>query len=233
MTIKIGDKFGKWTVLEQSTTDKNNKRRFPCKCDCGRTAEVVAGNLVAGVSRSCGFCARKNGSYQQLTDQQKMEIVNRYLSNESSKSLGDEFNISSGTVLNFVKRAGHTVRSIAQHNALMVTRRTPGLAAKNAKFKYYKAQAKFRGYPFELNKGQFIEATSQNCHYCNGQPSNEAKAASGSYLYNGLDRIDPSKGYTVTNIVPCCIICNRAKSDMTINQFDDWIDRLIKQRKET
>ncbi|WP_146203669.1 hypothetical protein [Azospirillum sp. TSO5] len=38
-------------------------------------------------------------------------------------------------------------------------------------------------------------------------------------LFNGIDRKDPLKGYTTENCVPCCFEINRAKSDMTIDEF--------------
>jgi 5-methylcytosine-specific restriction endonuclease McrA len=48
-----------------------------------------------------------------------------------------------------------------------------------------------------------------------------------SMLYKAsLDRIDSSQGYTLTNVVTSCKICNRAKSDMPQKEFYDWIKRL-------
>lgn len=53
------------------------------------------------------------------------------------------------------------------------------------------------------------------------------------FVYSGLDRVDPSQGYTIDNIVPACIICNRAKADMTIEGFYAWINRVFSERNET
>ena len=51
------------------------------------------------------------------------------------------------------------------------------------------------------------------------------KAASDNtkYIYNGVDRVDNEKGYTVENSVPCCLHCNFAKAQMTQDQFRDLI----------
>jgi len=43
---------------------------------------------------------------------------------------------------------------------------------------------------------------------------------------NGIDRVDAAKGYTEDNCQPCCGVCNKAKMDMTDNEFKQWIDRV-------
>lgn len=55
--IKIGDKFGKWTVV--GDVYKNNYHKYyPCKCECGTEKNVEKYNLLNGKSLSCG-CIRK------------------------------------------------------------------------------------------------------------------------------------------------------------------------------
>ena len=56
------------------------------------------------------------------------------------------------------------------------------------------------------------------CHYC-GIPSGWPDTR------NGIDRIDSSKDYSSDNCVSCCKICNRAKNDMSVNEFMTWIRR--------
>ena len=51
-------------------------------------------------------------------------------------------------------------------------------------------------------------------------------------FYNGIDRIVNEQGYTVTNTVPCCKICNQAKMDFSLTQFYTWIDRLVLYRSK-
>lgn len=62
-----------------------------------------------------------------------------------------------------------------------------------------------------------------NCYYCNKAPANKIYSYDKKIklLYSGLDRIDTKKGYTLDNVVPCCKICNRAKSDLI--QLDFYI----------
>lgn len=42
-------------------------------------------------------------------------------------------------------------------------------------------------------------------------------------LYNGIDRIDNSKGYNLDNCVTCCTQCNTAKMQETEEDFKKWI----------
>lgn len=45
------------------------------------------------------------------------------------------------------------------------------------------------------------------------------------FVYSGLDRVDSKRGYTLNNVVPACIICNRAKTDLTREEWVAWIAR--------
>lgn len=56
-----GKKFGMLTVLSYSHT-ANGCAHWLCKCDCGNTKTVLAGNLTSGKTRSCGCLQRKRAS---------------------------------------------------------------------------------------------------------------------------------------------------------------------------
>lgn len=45
-------------------------------------------------------------------------------------------------------------------------------------------------------------------------------------ISRGIDRVDPSKGYTPENCVSCCMRCNRFKNDMTLEEFYAWVQRV-------
>ena len=105
---------------------------------------------------------------------------------------------------------------------------TPGLANMRRIFGDYKRIAKRRGHTFDLTEKQFAELIKKDCHYCGAKPNNVAKQkkCNGTYIYNGLDRIDNTKGYTLDNVVPCCINCNMAKNTQIIEEFNEWIKRV-------
>lgn len=91
-----------------------------------------------------------------------------------------------------------------------------------------------------LSFDDFYQLSQCNCYYCNIEPSRSynyfgKKKSSKSYLqnvddgifiYNGLDRIDSSRLHDLDNVIPCCTICNRAKSNHNIYNFVQYINNL-------
>lgn len=66
-----GQRFGKLAAI-RPTGEKSNTGSlyWLCQCDCGNTAIVTEGNLVSGLTKSCG-CRRK-----ELTKKMTHKIVN-------------------------------------------------------------------------------------------------------------------------------------------------------------
>lgn len=107
----------------------------------------------------------------------------------------------------------------------------PRIASARRVWKRYKKQ----GLSFE----NFYRLSQENCFYCNCLPIynkyNEASMSKnslllnikdGDFYYNGLDRVDSLKGYTIDNIVPCCIKCNMAKQDRSLEDFYKWVNKI-------
>jgi 5-methylcytosine-specific restriction endonuclease McrA len=84
-----------------------------------------------------------------------------------------------------------------------------------------------RGLAWELTDEQFFAMTQSNCTYC-GVPPVRPFVYKGEerFEYNGVDRVDSSKGYTPANCVPCCEICNKAKRDLPLAAFEVWLRRV-------
>jgi hypothetical protein len=94
--------------------------------------------------------------------------------------------------------------------------RTPGSnPAMNGIYSLYRSKSKRQGILFELNINEFKYLTSLNCFYCNAVPANKNVKTTCEYIYNGIDRVDNSKGYNINNCVPCCYICNTHKAAVT------------------
>lgn len=57
--IKIGDKFGLWTVIgESKKTDSSYNKYYVCQCICGTLRNIQRSKLISGHTKSCG-CRRK------------------------------------------------------------------------------------------------------------------------------------------------------------------------------
>jgi hypothetical protein len=94
-------------------------------------------------------------------------------------------------------------------------------------YRNYKRGAEKRNLSFSIDKDDFYRLTQENCHYCNAAPGQimYARSKYTTFIYNGIDRIDNRYGYSLSNCVPCCKWCNQAKSDMSIQEFNDWCKR--------
>ena len=94
----------------------------------------------------------------------------------------------------------------------------------------YKNESKFKVF---LSFDEFSKLILEPCSYCGEIGSNTERdhMDTSDYVlhYNGIDRIDSSKPYTIDNVVPCCLHCNKAKNSMTIDEFRNWAGRLYRK----
>lgn len=90
----------------------------------------------------------------------------------------------------------------------------------------YRKRCKDKGLSWQLSDEEATKFFQQNCHYCNREPASLAKAKSGTYTYNGIDRLDSSQGYILSNCVACCSRCNSAKNDMSVAEFEAWLKQI-------
>jgi len=104
-----------------------------------------------------------------------------------------------------------------------------GLSAKRRAFQPMKNRYKKHHLEFDITFDKFLELSAKPCHYCGIERSNKCTGLNGDFLYNGLDRVDNSKGYLVTNVVPCCDQCNTAKNSLSLEEFKAWIEIVYKQ----
>lgn len=110
----------------------------------------------------------------------------------------------------------------------------------------YKHAAKRRKLKWALTEAEVIKLINSDCFYCKTPPSNIRNVyitKKGDYrscnkewqdkatvCVNSIDRVDSSKGYIFSNCVPCCLMCNFAKGDVSYQEFLSWIDKLILNR---
>ena len=50
----VGIRFGRLVVVGHADIDGPGRARWECKCDCGKTKQILACNVKNGKSRSCG-----------------------------------------------------------------------------------------------------------------------------------------------------------------------------------
>lgn len=120
----------------------------------------------------------------------------------------------------------------------MTKKTLPGDAGFGSLLASYKKNAAARGLSWELTEEQFKAFTQSDCHYCGAPPSsvihgNSKKTKRSAYTYNGLDRVDNKVGYLADNLVPCDAVCNRAKNNMSYDDFVAFLKRVAAFHKDT
>ena len=91
----------------------------------------------------------------------------------------------------------------------------------DGKLSTYRKVARKYEREFKLTKDEFAAIISQPCYYCGELQEN----------FNGIDRMDNSKGYELYNCVPCCSMCNRMKNNYNINEFMNKCKLIIEKNK--
>jgi hypothetical protein len=99
-----------------------------------------------------------------------------------------------------------------------------------------------RNFIFELTLEEYIELSTQDCYWCGDIPNTKVYAYSRRRYTQGknkdvyvtmasIDRKDSSKGYTIKNCVPSCLMCNRMKSDFKSKDFLKKIEKIYLHQK--
>lgn len=105
----------------------------------------------------------------------------------------------------------------------------PGEPGFRALLRDYKRNAREHGRIWELSVTRAQELFSGPCVYCGLPPATVKRAGAATqswFTYNGIDRIDSSRGYVDDNVVSCCPDCNRAKLDMSRDEFLEMVRRI-------
>lgn len=220
-----GHRFGKLTVITEANKTKHGKIQWECSCDCGRNKTVIGSNLVNGGSTSCGTCYK----IPELLGKKFNDLT-------VIKFLGVGKNSRTKNVAYWLCEDSRGFRKKIRTAELLSNVRTSSARPTSSKdrqfshrYSQYKKSAKDSNREFTMPYKIFVKMIQAPCHYCGaiGGHSHIRKLK-----YNGIDRIDSNKGYSIDNIVTSCYTCNRAKSNMKYDEFIKWINNLINFKKD-
>ncbi len=236
--IDISGKFGKLTVIH---CNLQPRKRVLVKCDCGKEFAVTSYDLTSGRTKSCGSTECSSRSHD-LTNQRFGSLIVQSLSKHKndrgeliwickcdcgktrrvkSNNLTKGYVKSCGCQKDILKSKAHTkpIEEVAVHTVWL----------------RYVHNSKIRNISFDLSEDDVKFYMGHNCHYCNSPPNNTLvmKNISGDryFKYNGIDRIDSNIGYRNNNCLPCCRMCNIAKSNSTLDEFLTWAKALVIHQK--
>lgn len=239
-------RFGRLQVLEQGSRSRSGRIRWKCRCDCGNENVVERTSLTSGATRSCGCLAREKKQaagkrrVKDLVGQRfgRWEVLERDATPRKTRNAywkcrcdcGVENSVSGSALRKGDSQScGCLARELASERYRDMAL-PAGVAAFNELFSRYKRQAQRRGITFKLDRVQFKALVEADCHYCGTLPSQVVQARygrNGGITYNGVDRQDNDRAYEDGNVVPCCGFCNRAKSDLSVDEFLGWARRVV------
>lgn len=229
----IGQRFGHWLVAGPRREGKHH--RWLAQCSCGVQKWVLEISLVRGRSNDCG-CLNKIGfvslagrRFGAWTVTQSYRRHGKNIQWLCHCKCGAEKWIVRTELVN-----GRTTSCLCEGKLRRAEKnRKPNAGAeKVALFHTYRYGAKRRHLSFRISLTEFTTITSLPCAYCGIPPRSVKRIPNGGpgYVYNGIDRADPSRGYELDNILPCCIDCNRAKWQKSPREFHDWLARIYKHQ---
>jgi len=216
-------KFGRKTTVE-------------ALCRCGKKIEVALTRLKGGHVKSCGCAAelwRQEFSKMGKANAVVVPVGTRFGRLTVLEDLGEHqircrcdcgvtcVKDSIGLRTGRIKSCDCLHRDNAKQLGLN-QKRLPASRELLTRWYAYQSGALKRGLSFNLSMDQFFELTTCNCcHYCGASPLELPVS-----VVMGIDRIENSKGYDPDNSVPCCTVCNRAKSGLSHSDFDAWVERI-------
>lgn len=225
-----GDRFGRLQVVAILPERENGYRVCKCVCSCGKTTIKRIFDLLSGRTKSCG-CAR--WACRNLTvgcRHGRLVAVKEVGRSSSDNSRLWLFKCDCGREITRVgyQVANDRIRScgcLAKENARHAKRSYSAKVDVPARIQYvkYKCACARKRRDFKLSFDQFRELVRQPCEYCGKFRPVSLSRTHRSVLISGVDRIDSHKGYSPENCVPCCKLCNTAKSTLTTAEFKEWL----------
>lgn len=221
--IDISDMtFGE--LKPQKVEINNKKRGWLCECSCGRSRWFATYQLTNNKVTNCGHYSHKlliqeGDIFGELCVIRNYKENKRYIA-VCQCSCGNVKNISHRNI----QRLGYQDCGCKKERSF--NRGLPeGEAVFNSLMSSYKSGAKIRNLEFKITDVDCMKLFKDKCVFCGREPFNiyRKKKIKGSYVYNGIDRINSKEGYFIDNVQSCCKDCNFLKKNKTDFEFVNQI----------
>lgn len=240
----IGRIFGDFKVIKNSL----KADRWRCTCTkCGKARELGKISLKNKVKCIC----HQNLKRLRLVEKNKDEMLNKkftrltvveYVGQNKYGANLWRCQCDCGNITDVIqvslkrgtaKSCGCMKREMHEKN-----KKSDGLA--RIIIRDYQNAARDSKREFKLSLEDCKSLFEQDCYYCGTPPLQEKKYSpcrqiaeetrKEVFLFNGIDRIDNSKGYTKENVRTSCRKCNIMKAKLSENEFYGWITKLIQHQ---
>lgn len=250
-----GRRIGRLVVVRRAVA-KKGRTFWLCQCDCGNTKEIAAQSLRSEGTQSCGCLQREMTSQKTMIDltgkrfgrltvlgiHGHVGVNHPALVWRCQCDCGKITNVRAQSLRIGQTRSCGCLRRESRINNIWKNRRKYPTTDRKAALEKHVCQrvlqrcrAEERG--CELTMDDVKTLVFAPCHYCGQIGGREyrdydrkahRRISDTTIQYNGIDRIDSTKGYTRANVVPCCWDCNRAKGNLPLEQFHAWLQRVYK-----
>ena len=219
-------RFGKLTALH--IAEKYDKRAWLCQCDCGNEIIAPTFQLNNGSIIQCKDCRSVN----LIGTRSGLLVVIKKLNqvNGRQKWLCQcDCGKTKETFTRNIQRQVTTHCGCKTFENMSKAITLPeNQAAWNNLFSQYKGNAKRKNLEFTLTKEELFNLCKSKCHYCGMEPQRLLRFNRPEFeeSFNGIDRKDNSIGYTFSNSISCCTLCNYMKKTMNYEDFLDHIHKI-------
>ncbi len=251
-----GTRYGKLTAIHfvRENPEKKGLYTWKFRCDCGREVERLITSIIrmayGGQTPNCGSRECRTPRIGVRHPKRVVDLTGRKFGKLTALSSTGKRGKSGNVIWLFQCECGKIVERDSRatiHNAKrgsipncgssecnFVKKLPKGAGARNSLVGGYRRSARKRNLVFDLSDKELDALFSGNCFYCGSKPSSiyYKVTNNGPFIYNGIDRVDSTIGYVSGNVVSCCWRCNRAKSDMSFDEFMQWIKNLKENSDE-
>lgn len=244
-------KYGDRKVIEYAGHNGKHALWF-VQCKCGKIDKISSSHINNSVNSNKGLRCRQCGNARQSIIQRQAQPTFHYLGQDIGLYIIIEqlaYKKQQNKLINCWRikcKNCSKIRDVTINQLIGIRSRIycnnchnapQGESGLKRLFYVYNKSAKGRHYDFNLAINEFKTLTSNNCHYCGLSPTQIMRCKIynkinewQTYIYNGIDRIDNTKGYILDNCVTCCKICNLAKGSMLYSEFIDYLNRICQYR---
>lgn len=216
-------------VLEEAGRNPAGRDLIKIRCVCSKEKILARADVAFGSVRSCGcqgalpvLPGQRYGGWEVSESFQDQQRTKRKRRSKTWQKFWFCTCVVCGNQ-RWIREA--ELRAIPRRQSEGCSR-CAGLTEKGAGalgkvFRSYKDGAEAREIPWSLSVSEFSECIQKECAYCGAPP--DFTSHSRWVRITGIDRKDPSRGYLLDNIWPCCGVCNRFKYTMSLEEFDAWV----------
>lgn len=189
-----------------------NKNCNKCKIDKPINEFNKENNGLYGVRGNCKSCDKiRTKKYNDAN----REIIQKKSRNKYANLLPEEKH-------NYIqKKSKQNTRRFKTNPEALERKRAYDKSDKGIFIRYKNdATRRNRNYEFNLTFEQFSELINKECQYCPTTPS------------RGVDRINNSLGYIISNCAPCCSKCNVMKMNKSLEEFYSQIEKIYHKKNQ-